>query len=553
MRSFIFLLLLIGIPLPSYAQLSPRQKADDFLTIVTLYDRLYAPLPLVTQESGFNPLHARPWVERAKATASDAEFYQLCRRYLARFGNTQDTLNLTPGTLFGATLGFTINYYSNTLLIDSIDRDTLPETQYPFQIGDQLLSVDHRSIDQWLDALIPLVAAVNPDLRRSLAANLIVNRKNPMLPFTPQPGDMATITVRRQNGRVEDYSVKWVVQGAAVAEFGPLRAQAPPPAPPSPLANVLANRHVPSGALPALGVGALQPIFQLPDDFQQHLGASPSDAFFSGIYQADGYRIGFLRIGTFLLQNPRAAIQQLDEEVQYLGQNTDGLILDLMRNDGGNANYQDQVAQRFFHTTFKTLAERIRPTQSVVQAAADALAAALRANPPDQDLIDHLRQVYDELNSAYTHGQRLTSPLLLRNTTALLGPARDQAGNVIAYSKPILLLVDENTGCGAEAFAAVFQDNQRGPIAGKRTQGAGGALELTPGGFFSEATLTITRTLFVREQPGSGKLSYIQNAGVTPDIFLDFMTRGNLTGGGRAFVRGFTRSMVNYLRTSSHQ
>src|SRR5215813_7152743 len=330
MRSFIFLLLLIGIPLPSYAQLSPRQKADDFLTIVTLYDRLYAPLALVTQETGFNPLNARSWVERAKVTASDAEFYQLCRRYLARFGNTQDTLNLTPGPLLGATLGFTINYYNNTLLIDSIDRDALPETQYPFQIGDQLLSVDHRSIDQW--------------------------------------------------------------------------------------------------------------------------------------------------------------------------QNTDGLILDLMRNDGGNANYQDQVAQRFFHTTFKTLAERIRPTQSVVQAAADALATALRANPPDQDLIDHLRQVCDELNSAYTHGQRLTRPLLLRNTTALLGPIRDQAGNVIAYSKPILLLVDENTACGAEAFAAVFQDNQRGPIAGKRTPGVGGALGFRPGPFFSEAFVTFTESLFVREQ-----------------------------------------------------
>jgi hypothetical protein len=552
MRSFIFLLLLIGIPLPSYAQLSPRQKADDFLAIVAAYDRLYAPLSLVSQETGFNPLDARPWVERAKATASGAEFYQLCRRYLARFGNTQDTLNLTPGPLFGATLGFTINYYDNTLLIDSIDRDAIPETQYPFQIGDQLLSVDHRSIDQWLDALIPLVAAVNPDFRRSLAANLIVNRNNPMLPFTPQPGDMATITVRRQNGRVEDYSVKWVVQGTAVAEFGPLSAQAPQPAPASPLAIILANRHMPNGALSALGVGALQPIFQLPDDFQQHLGASPSDAFFSGIYQAGGYRIGFLRIGTFLAPNPIAALQQLDEEVQYLGQNTDGLILDLMRNDGGNANYQDRVAQRFFHTTFKTLAEQIRPTQSVVQAVADALATALSANPPDQDLIDHLRQVYDELNSAYTHGQRLTRPLLLRNTNALLGPIRDQAGNVIAYSKPILLLVDENTACGAEAFAAVFQDNQRGPIAGKRTQGAGGALELFPGGYFSEATLTITRTLFVREKPGSSKPTYIQNTGVTPDIFLDFMTRENLTGGGRAFVNGFTRSMVNYLRAPSH-
>ena len=54
--------------------------------------------------------------------------------------------------------------------------------------------------------------------------------------------------------------------------------------------------------------------------------------------------------------------------------------------------------------------------------------------------------------------------------------------------------------------------------------------------FAVEATLAITRTFFVREQPGSGKLTYIQNAGVTPDIFLDFMTRENLTGSGRAFV-----------------
>jgi hypothetical protein len=550
MRYLIFLLL-IGIPLQCYAQLSPQQKEDDFLTIVAQYDRLYAPLALVTQDSGFNPLQVRPWVERARATASDAEFYQLCRQYLARFGNTQDTLGLGRGALFNATLGFTVNYYDGALLIDSIDRNALPESAYPFQIGDQLLAVDNRSINRWLEALIPLVPAVNPGVKRSLAANLIVNRNVPLLPFTPQPSARATIKVKRQNGNVEDYSIEWDAQGAAITEFAPLRAQLPPPPPGSMLSIILAGRGMPPGALSALGEGLLKPIFQLPDDFQQRLGSSPFDAFFSGIYQAGGYKIGFLRVGTFQIMDTTAALQQLDAEVQYLGENTDGLILDIMRNNGGNANYQDDVARRFFPTTFKTLAEQIRPTHDVVQAAAGALMDARQATPPNPDLIAHLQQVYDELNSAYTKGRRLTRPLLPRNTTALLSPARDREGNVIAYSKPILLLVDENTACGAEAFAAVFQDNRRGPVVGKRTQGVGGARSNPLGGFFSEATLSVTRTLFVREQPGRSKPIYIQNTGVTPDIFLDFMTRENLTGGGRVFVEGFTRSMVSYLRAPS--
>src|SRR5262249_30438880 len=182
--------------------------------------------------------------------------------------------------------------------------------QYPFQIGDQLLSVNSRSIDRWLDTLLPLVAAVNPGLRRSIAANLIVKRSGPLLPSTPQPGDRATITVRRQNGRVENFTINWILQGSAIAEFAPLRAQAPPQLL-SQSISILGGRQLFAGVLPALGQRARQPIFQLPDDFQQHLGTAPSDAFFSGIYEAEGYRIGFLRIGTFLPPDTVAALQQL--------------------------------------------------------------------------------------------------------------------------------------------------------------------------------------------------------------------------------------------------
>ncbi|HEV2201393.1 MAG TPA: S41 family peptidase [Bryobacteraceae bacterium] len=299
----------------------------------------------------------------------------------------------------------------------------------------------------------------------------------------------------------------------------------------------------------ALGERAIPPVFQFPTGFQQRLGTSPEDAFFSGTYLAGGYKIGFLRIGTFQPVSTGAALSQLTAEVQYLSQNTDGLVLDVTRNDGGDATYQDQVAQLFFPAPFNTLAEQARPTLDAILSAANFLSAAQQTNPPNQALIGNLQQVYNQLNSAYTDGQRLTGPLLLHNAFQTLSPATDQSGNTIAYSKPMLLLVDENTACGAEAFAAVFQDNQRGLTVGKTTQGAGGAIEPGPGGFFSEAQLGITRTLFVR---GSGSnTSYIQNAGVTPDVFLEYMTVANLTGNGQPFVNAFTSLIVNELSAQS--
>jgi len=120
--------------------------------------------------------------------------------------------------------------------------------------------------------------------------------------------------------------------------------------------------------------------------------------------------------------------------------------------------------------------------------------------------------------------------------------------NVIAYAKPILLLPDENTACGSEAFAAVFQDNKRGLVVGKTTQGVGGAIGGASGGYFSEAAVAVTSSLFVRGVNGF-RPSYIQNTGVRPDAQLDFMTKANLLDNRQPFAPAFMDMMLKTLNT----
>jgi hypothetical protein len=62
-----------------------------------------------------------------------------------------------------------------------------------------------------------------------------------------------------------------------------------------------------------LGYGGPFPVFRggLPRDFVQRTGATASDFHFSGVYEAGGNRIGYLRIPNFGPPNTDAAIPVL--------------------------------------------------------------------------------------------------------------------------------------------------------------------------------------------------------------------------------------------------
>ena len=177
-----------------------------------------------------------------------------------------------------------------------------------------------------------------------------------------------------------------------------------------------------------------------------------------------------------------------------------------------------------------------------------------RAQGAPEYVIELLMEIQRHIQSANREFRGLTGPLPLASATLDIDPLRDNRGNPFAYSKPLMVLADEFSASGGDYFPAVIQDNQRGPIFGMRTMGAGGNVSGWNAGYHSEGFTTITMSLMNRNRdvvtPDYPAAPYIENIGVRPDIEVDIMTRENLFNEGRPFVEAFVAAMVEHIRKS---
>src|SRR5689334_3007572 len=147
-------LLPIAFAAGAWAQLTPDQKTSDFLNLAGLYAKNYAPYEWKRDVFHFDLLNVKPWLDQVAASKDDLDFYDICVRYVAALKSGGHDLLILP-TSFRATLGFTVDLYDGVTLIDSISRTRLPEDAFPFQIGDELVSVDGKSTSQLITELAP--------------------------------------------------------------------------------------------------------------------------------------------------------------------------------------------------------------------------------------------------------------------------------------------------------------------------------------------------------------------------------------------------------------
>ena len=159
--------------------------------------------------------------------------------------------------------------------------------------------------------------------------------------------------------------------------------------------------------------------------------------------------------------------------------------------------------------------------------------------------------IKDEILAANAAQRGRTKPIPLDDVTIDRGPATDSKGNVIAYTKPLIVLVDEMSASAGDAFAATIQDNARGPLVGWRTMGAGGNVEGWEAGTYSLGYTTVTESLMNRKNPvvtsDYPTAPYVENIGVRPDITVDYMTIDNLNRAGKPFVDAFVAAIVGQI------
>jgi hypothetical protein len=550
-----------------FAQLTPEQKLVELQTMADVYARNYGPAEWKKAAFGYDMFNLAPWRDRALKTRDDVEFMELLVDWVASLNDAHDGVTF-PST-FVARLNFGCDIYDGKVLVDSVSTLALPPSKYNIRVGDEVVSLDGQPINAVLDSLLKYSVAANPRSTRRQAAARIATRSGVIIPSAHLVGDLAAVELRHADGTLETLTIPWVKTGLPFTVVGPTQmpllrhapaAETAAAAEDDPLLepHMLPLRGLLNVKLPrtddsaVLGMGARAPIFALPADFQQRLGRLTSDVFYSGVFSAGGYKIGYIRIPDFEPSSTSTALRQFETEINYFNANTDGLIVDDMRNPGGSITYVEALAQRLTPYMFRTVGFEIRASQYWLLSFASALSTVKAYNYPDW-IVANWQNNFDAMRDANARYNGRTPAISLNGTGSLtLLPWLDADWNVMAYKKPIMVLVDEFSASGADMFPAILQDNQRALIYGYRTMGAGGNVnpyETTP---FTETIATLTESLMSRKAPvvtpEYPAAPYVENIGVRPDIVADYMTRDNLMNAGKSFVDGFSAAMVDWIR-----
>ena len=551
----------------AFGQLTMDQKKSDFLNVAGVYAKNYGPYEWKRDALKVDLLDIGPWLDKISATKNDLDFYEVMVSYVASFNDAHDYYQLPSN--FTARLNFGVDIYDGKLLVDTINRSRLPTVEFPFLFGYELVSIDGQDAEKILDSLLQYSIAANPRSTRRFAANYLTIRPQSLMPHAADVPEISSVVFRRPDGNLETYRIPWGKSGLPLTNLGSyttpgaitntrLRTADDEPeavAPPEYMRPLLGlwNCHIPDRAVN--GFGSQFPVFvnAMPASFTLRLGRLASDVFYSGTFTAGPYTIGFIRIPNYSPANEAAALTAFQKEIAFFEKNTDGLIVDEMRNPGGSVSYMNRILSQLMPATWRSIAFEVRATSRWVWTFSSDYESAKAQGAP-KEIVGQLQTIRDAMVSANRENRGRTVPIPIDDTVIDRGPATDDKGNVIAYDKPIMVLVDELSGSGGDAFAATIQDNARGPLLGWRTMGAGGNVLPWTGGSYSLGSLTVTQSLMNRKTPivtsDYPTAPYVENIGVRPDIPVDYMTRDNLSRNGQSFVESFVAAMLNHLQKS---
>ena len=566
--------------------MTPAQRVEDFNVLTDLYAKRYAPWGWKVQALGFDLFQTSPWLDRVRQAKDDLEYYEIAEEYVASLQDTHTQFQVPSG--FSADTGIAVDIYDGKVLIESINRSALPQAQYPFQIGDEIVSVDGKTSGDWITYLTQFRRWGSPLTTRRDAADRITFRPQSLVPRAVELGDTASIVIRDGNtGVAATYVIPWMKNGFPLVQVGPVpsppysafpnsvraadQADQEPDylaplnalrnwslAPDYPLFQGITTSEDGTEDLPrryVLGVGSRTPVFArgLPASFVQRLGTNPADFHFSGTWISGGRTIGYLRIPNFAPASAALAIRELDTEISYFQANTDGLIVDVMRNPGGGC-YMANVAAHLIPQNFYFFGQQFRPELDVINSLEVSLQVATLTHAA-QWVIDTYNLYLSALTQAYSQNRGMTGPVAA--CSQLLSPFPPETTQLPAstvYTKPLIILVDEFSISAADIFPAMMQDNSRGVVVGMRTSGGGGSVSAWPAGYYSEAIATNTNSLVIRNHPivtaEYPAAPLVENIGVRPDITLDYMTRDNLINHGAAFVTQITSTLLNQINSS---
>jgi hypothetical protein len=499
----------LGFAAAQAKDLTPEQKLSDLNQLVSRLKSGYGPLHYKQKNMGIDiDVVAAKYAQRVAATKSNSEFYYEIIRFIAEFKDGHFSANI-PST-HRAYLPFVVDLVQGQVLIDKIDRTKLPEATFPYTKGDEILEFNGRPVfDEVADIATYIPNGYAGSVKR-IATMALTNRRGSRMPVPSAAA--VTVKIRRgTSGVIDTVDLKWAYEGQPMDEFV-VTPKFLSRKPGQPIARDYDH----------LSAGQEMSFLETPNienDFRCSGGTRtqmPPNAkvimttpFVAYYYPTAKGNVGYLRIPHYMAPNLVTGAQefelryaQYEYAVRELEQNTVGLVIDQQHNCGGSVDYLHKIAALFTTAPFK-------PVQFELLANKEEFLTFSKYVDSNQDFTIEYKnflKVLSTLKTSYERGDFMTPKLALSGEDMI-------APNTIHYTKPIVMMIDEMSGSGGDAFPALLQGLGRAVLIGERTMGLGGHVVEQPPLFYSQIQARITKSLFYRPDGVA-----IENNGAQPDI-----------------------------------
>lgn len=541
------------------APLEPTAKTkfqQELEYIGSFFDSAYAPKGWKESHLGWN---LSLELSMAKAKLASAQTISEARKAVVDF--IMSTADYHVGFSFYLTemssLPFQVKTVEGKTLIVYIDRTKLSEDNFPFAVGDEVLTFDQVPVAQILGELMKVEGANVPETDLALA-DLTLTRRRASRGYFQVPQGPVTLAIKRaEDDSVASIQLMWDYTPEKLANhrnqfFGKDTSKF--------YSRKMVSQRAMAFATDAEGnqnnynLGMKKSFMP---DFGERIWEAPADNHFDAyIFKNEqGQLIGVVRVAAYYLMSDSdadyvKAAKDFATVIAHLQKHTQALIIDQHNNPGGSVFYLYALAS--------TLSDQALyvPKHHIGVTAADAKEClaeieAIKAIKSDEDADKHYGDDFHGLPKTYQIAigirdycqfvlKEFNSGKTFTEATYLWGVDRiNPAKN--PYTKPIVILVNQLDFSGGDFFPAILQDNKRVTVIGTRTAGAGGyVLEAQFPNTLGLESIGFTGSLAERVD-----LNPIENLGVTPDVVLP-ITVEDVRGGYKKY-QGEILSIVNGL------
>ncbi len=519
------------------SQLTVEEKTLDFQQLLGRIKSSYGPLEYKKSvlNIDIDKLQTE-YLRRIQESKTNDEFYYVINQFVAEFKDSHFAA-MTPSNRRSA-LPFFVDLVQGKVLVDA-KNTTVPFTDaLTVQKGDEITHINGVPVQDVIQSLLPYVGEGFDQTRKRMATWMLTSRRAARLPLIDGPIDLTIKSVGKVDIRTEKFS--WIQTGEdlpetleAVRSRSNLNSDRP---------SYLQNLSIKSQMAKTFGDGEkIERNFFCSGTTRVEI---PADAikisetpFVSYYWPTAKGNIGYVRIGHYSPEGDDAdkaialSISQYEKVIGIMEKNTVGLIIDQDHNCGGYIDLVNKMVGLFMDKPYRPMSFKFVANKENVleyKKYADGL-------DPLSSWYDMTMKVFELLKTTWQTGTRLT------DFTSLNGDEWIQP-NLIHYTKPIVMLIDEMSASGGDAFPSLMQGYGRAKLLGTRTMGAGGHVTENAPLNYSQIEVSMTRSMFFRPDGVP-----VENNGAVPDYKYE-ITTDDFVGGYKGYQKFYTDTLLTLIK-----